>query len=62
MDTLTLPPSKKYVVQPMDTRLTMGNKDSDDDEEEIGLGYQRTLVSVVAFVAIAITLAQMDQF
>lgn len=43
MDTLQVP-SARYTIQPMDSRLSSPHY---DDIEEVGLGYQNTLVSKI---------------
>lgn len=41
MNTLQVPTARPIKIQPMDASLTI-----EDDDEEIGLGYQNTLVSI----------------
>lgn len=41
-NSLQVPSTKRYTIQPMDASKFSGNS---DDDEEYGLGYQNTLVS-----------------
>lgn len=44
MDTLQVPSIQRYTIQPMDASKLSSRYD-DIEEDEIGLGYQNTLVS-----------------
>lgn len=50
MTSLQVPQSPRYKIQPMDARLVAGHSSKDDDDEDFGLGYQNTLVSVGIYV------------
>lgn len=45
MDSLQVPTRKVYKIQPMDASHFAPHPDHYDDDEEVGLGYQRTLVN-----------------
>lgn len=45
MDLLQVPSKKVYKIQPMDASHFAPHPDHYDDDEEVGLGYQRTLVN-----------------
>lgn len=47
MDLLDVPSMKNVKIQPMDALRFVPNPDRYDDDDEIGLGYQKTLVSHV---------------
>lgn len=47
MDSLQMPPNRIYKIQPMDASHFAPHPDRYADDDEIGLGYQRTLVNTV---------------
>lgn len=50
MDSLQVPSNKRYRIQPMDASHFAPHPDRyADDEDDIGLGYQRTLVNISKF-------------